>query len=193
MSKKPLHVVLVVANEMLGENNEKLVEIFSQGNATLKRLKKQLNPKYINLRNTVFCLNSPKRSIALIKDEIQNSNNTIYIVGHHEEFGKIGLYNSEGLSSEILFEKMYELLGEKLMEVKTIHFFVCNTAYHPIDSKLSYCGKFLQKMQKYGVKDIQIIGYVGYIWEDKKHLYVTDNYGSYDKKIRAEERMVIFQ
>lgn len=186
---KPINAVMVVADD--DEKNESVSELFSQGNATLKNRKKS-----VECRNKVFCLESTKRSISQIKEELTIPGSILYVVGHHEEFGRIGLCGFRGLNPEELGDKIAKLLGDSILRIKEIHFYVCNSAYHEEDKMLSYCGRFWNYLQnKYNSSELVVAGFVGYIWEDVKHkrTYVSQTYGDYTKKIRAEEKIVYFK
>jgi hypothetical protein len=187
--------ILAAVNENECKNKDILNELLFQGALTIKNRKKFHGDKKV--KDIIFCFNpiNKKKSLSNMKDDLIHKDSILYIVGHHENFGKIGTMNSIGFTPEQLADMLYLELEQNIALIKQICFFACNTAYHPENINDSYCGKFLKYMKdKYKNKNLIVAGFIGFLFEDpiKKRTYLSKEYNDKSKIIRADDNIIYF-
>jgi hypothetical protein len=198
MLQNPIHAVLAATNDIdiknSREKNESILELFLQSKITLQNRKKILEKTKCIVKNNTFCFGSNKKSLSKIKYELTIEGSILYVVGHHEQYGRIGPTCNEGFSPEEFADKLADELGDCISQIKCVQFYVCNSAYsHDNDINNSFCGNFYKYMQtKYNNKNIIVGGFIGFLFEDPKHkhTYLTQTYNDYKKKVRAENNII---
>jgi hypothetical protein len=188
-------VILAAVSENKCENKDLFNELLFQGALTLKNRKKFHGDKKV--KDIIYCFDpkNEKKSLSHIKNELIENNSILYIVGHHENFGKIGPMDSIGFTPEQIADMLYLELKENISLIKNVCFFACNTAYHPENTNDSYCGKFLKYMKnKYKNKNLVVGGFIGFLFEDpiKKRTYLSKEYSDKSKIIRADDNIIYF-
>lgn len=105
MDKYSINAVLAATDDINSKNssnnNSAIAELFSQSNATLKNRIKYAG-KISKFENKIFCFCSEKKSIANIKCKLTIPGSILYIVGHHENYGKNGPSGANGFTPEEL-------------------------------------------------------------------------------------------
>ncbi len=192
----PIHAVCIISKNT--KDNLALSELFIQGKITIKNRKKYLQKEKCIVKNEIFSLgiNESNNNISKIKDDLINQGSVLYIVGHHEKYGRIGASGEDGFTPEELADNLAKELGDNIKEIKCIQFYVCNSAYSNDGyEENSYCGKFYNYMrEKYNNNNLIVGGFIGFLFEDPKHkhTYITQTYDDYKKKTRAESQMIYF-
>jgi hypothetical protein len=183
------HIVMIPLFNM-DVNNDKYVELIQQAKTTLNNRKYRNKDKKIIFGKHIYNLSNNK----YIAD-IHINSYTIYVVAHHEHFGKIGLTKTnDGMSPQEFVDKLVNVTSKD--NLHKIIFYTCNSAYHDYDLNLSYCGITANILwNKYNAKHIMIYGFDGYLYEDikKKRTYISNVYDCYKKKKRAEDNMICFK
>lgn len=190
MSEK--HIVMIpLFGTYVG--NEKYSELIHQAKMTLNNIKHRTKNKQIIFGKHIYDLSNDD----YIKDKNINSC-TIYVVAHHEHFGRIGLMETENSMTAYEFvDKLVNITSkEDLHKIQQIIFYTCNSAYHDEDINQSYCGIVANLLwTKHNAKHIIVGGFDGFLYEDdkKKRTYISDVYGCYKKKKRAEDNIIYFR
>lgn len=197
MLEEEIHVIAIPFDEKNNSNNKQATaELFTQAKQTLINRKKYF-------ANYSFCeqilyFSSDSKQILFLKNKIKDKKVVLYIVGHHEYFGKIGISNHETYNDVDYFTP--ELLVDKIaieiniMNIKVVYFYVCNSALS-YGSVKSYCELFLYYCKnKYKTHNLSVAGFIGFLFEDKKKkkTYVAEKYNDYKKIHRAEEKIIFF-
>jgi len=186
----PIIAVLLPVSKKDCIDAKKLNELQFQGNLTIKNRTKYHSNNIV--KKHCYFLNDDKYSLGEIKEKLSLSGSILYIVGHHEIFGQIGMLQSFGITPEDLASNLSIELGCHIKKIKKIIFFVCNSMYHSESTSKSYCGRFHKCMLEYGNTDVQIGGFNGFLFEDpiKKRTYLSPVYGEYDKLKRADDNII---
>lgn len=187
-----MNIVLVAYDEEDKDkiNNKNYIdEIFFQGNLTLKNRKKF----HDNMKKAVFCFNSKNKNKSLL--QIKEQIDTIFVVGHHENFCEIGLMHSPGITPENFCDKLYFECKENIKNIQKIIFFVCNSACDNIKND-SFCARFYNYFHaKYKNDNLIVGGFIGFLFEDpiKKRTYLTKKYNDYSKIYRADDNIIYYK
>ncbi len=141
--------------------------------------------------------NSPHSLLRYLND-LQIPGSSIVICAHGNP-KTIGSQNTLGIGPELLADLFYYTLGdENIALLPTIELQTCNSGWSPESDDQSilgqsYTGLFFQSLVERGALNIAVIGYRGFIHEErgKPYAYVTPQLGEGRKKQRCIEQQVV--
>ncbi len=188
-----------------GDMTEDSLEILSQAVATRKRLNKLYNktgdPRVV--QHIVYLGDSDptsRHSILHYLDSLREEDSAVVVCGHGNP-KTIGSIGGQGIGPEMLADLFfYQLSLEQIAYLNKIELQTCNSGWSPDYSEEvvlneSYVGKFSKAMMVRGASDLTVVGYCGFLHEEKgrSHAYVAPRLGFDKGKRRSEEQQVIIR